>query len=66
MKRMTESNLNTAYSGESMAHMRYNIYADVAESEGNPYCQALQVDSLCGESACHEPLQGARGHKVHC
>jgi rubrerythrin len=36
MKRMTESNLNTAYSGESMAHMRYNIYADVAESEGKP------------------------------
>jgi len=34
MKRMTEANLNTAYSGESMAHMRYNIYADVAESEG--------------------------------
>ncbi len=36
MKRMTEANLNTAYSGESMAHMRYNIYADVADSEGKP------------------------------
>lgn len=34
MKRMTEANLNSAYSGESMAHMRYLIYADVADSEG--------------------------------
>jgi len=36
MRKMTEANLNTAYSGESMAHMRYNIYADVAEAEGKP------------------------------
>jgi rubrerythrin len=36
MKRITEANLNTAYSGESMAHMRYGIYADVADSEGRP------------------------------
>lgn len=34
MRRMTEANLSSAYSGESMAHMRYLIYADVAESEG--------------------------------
>jgi rubrerythrin len=31
---MTEENLNNAYAGESMAHMRYLIYADVAEKEG--------------------------------
>lgn len=36
MRKMTEANLNNAYAGESMAHMRYNIYADVAESEGKP------------------------------
>ena len=36
MRKMTEANLNTAYAGESMAHMRYGIYADVADSEGKP------------------------------
>lgn len=36
MRKMTEANLNTAYAGESMAHMRYSIYADVADSEGKP------------------------------
>lgn len=34
MRKMTEANLNSAYAGESMAHMRYTIYADVAEVEG--------------------------------
>ncbi len=41
MKRITEANLNTAYAGESMAHMRYNIFADVAESEGKPNISRL-------------------------
>ena len=36
MRRMTETNLNSAYSGESMAHMRYLVYGDVADSEGKP------------------------------
>ncbi len=36
MRRMTEGNLSAAYTGESMAHMRYSIFADVAESEGKP------------------------------
>lgn len=36
MRKMTEANLNEAYAGESMAHMRYSIYADVADSEGKP------------------------------
>ena len=31
---MTEQNLNAAYAGESMAHMRYLIFADQAEKEG--------------------------------
>ncbi|MGB9679530.1 MAG: rubrerythrin family protein [Thermoanaerobacteraceae bacterium] len=34
MKEMTKQNLNGAYSGESQAHMRYQIFADVAEKEG--------------------------------
>ena len=36
MRSMTETNLNHAYAGESMTHMRYLIYANVAESEGMP------------------------------
>jgi len=36
MKKITEGNLNSAYAGESMAHMRYNIFADVADAEGKP------------------------------
>jgi rubrerythrin len=33
---MTETNLRSAYAGESQAHMRYAIYADRAEKEGYP------------------------------
>lgn len=36
MRKMTESNLNAAYGGESMAHMRYLIFGDCAEKEGKP------------------------------
>jgi len=28
---MTEKNLNDAYAGESMAYMKYNIWADKAD-----------------------------------
>jgi len=31
---MTESNLRSAFAGESQAHMRYLIFADRAEKEG--------------------------------
>jgi rubrerythrin len=34
MHPMTESNLHNAYAGESMAHMRYLIFAAKAEREG--------------------------------
>jgi rubrerythrin len=34
MHAMTEANLHNAYAGESMAHMRYKIFAEVAEKEG--------------------------------
>lgn len=36
MRKMTADNLSNAYAGESQAHMRYLIYAEVAEKEGKP------------------------------
>ncbi len=36
MKKMTEQNLNAAFAGESMAHMRYLIFAERAEREHKP------------------------------
>lgn len=33
---MTEENLNSAYAGESMAYMKYSIWADKADAEGKP------------------------------
>ncbi|HSV31148.1 MAG TPA: rubrerythrin family protein [Atribacteraceae bacterium] len=36
MHKMTEEFLETAFAGESQAHMRYLIYADIAEKEGKP------------------------------
>jgi len=34
MKKMTEKVLNEAFSGESMAHMKYLAFAEIAEKEG--------------------------------
>lgn len=34
MKKMTEKSLQEAFAGESMAHMKYLIFAGVAEKEG--------------------------------
>lgn len=34
--KMTQQNLESAYSGESQAHMRYLIFSEVAEREGKP------------------------------
>ncbi|MFQ6099908.1 MAG: rubrerythrin family protein [Anaerolineae bacterium] len=36
MHKMTQSNLEAAFAGESQAHMRYLIFADKAEQEGFP------------------------------
>ena len=41
MKKMTEKNLNDAFAGESMAYMKYNIWADKAEQEGKPQVARL-------------------------
>lgn len=34
MKEMTKANLQAAFAGESQAHMRYLVFADLAEREG--------------------------------
>jgi rubrerythrin len=34
MREMTKANLESAFAGESMAHMKYHIFADKAEKEG--------------------------------
>ncbi len=36
MRAMTAGNLRSAYGGESMAHMRYGTWADIAAEEGYP------------------------------
>ena len=36
MKKMTEQFLQEAFAGESQAHMKYNIFSEVAEKEGMP------------------------------
>lgn len=36
VREMTESNLRSAYAGESQAHMRYIIYSERASREGFP------------------------------
>lgn len=34
MRKMTEKSLNEAFAGESMAHMKYLIFSEIAEKEG--------------------------------
>ena len=36
MKKMTKKSLEEAFAGESMAHMKYLAFSDVAENEGYP------------------------------
>ena len=36
MKEMTKTNLSEAFAGESQAHMKYMVFADLAEREGMP------------------------------
>lgn len=36
MRKMTDKNLHDAFAGESMAHMKYLIFAKKAEDEGKP------------------------------
>lgn len=43
MRKMTAANLRSAYGGESMAHMRYKIWAERAKEEGYPNVARLFV-----------------------
>jgi len=41
MRKMTKTNLEAAFAGESQAHMRYTIFADKAEKDGFPNVSRL-------------------------
>ena len=41
MKKMTEKAMNEAFAGESMAHMKYLAFGEVAEKEGYPNISRL-------------------------
>lgn len=43
MRKMTEEALSNAFAGESMAHMKYLAFADIAEKEGYPNVARLFV-----------------------
>ena len=36
MREMTKKAINEAFAGESMAHMKYLIFSEIAEEEGYP------------------------------
>ncbi|PMQ01894.1 MAG: rubrerythrin [Dictyoglomus sp. NZ13-RE01] len=56
MRKMTEENLKSAFAGESQAHMKYMIYADVAEKEG------LKNISKLFRAIAYAELVHARNH----
>jgi len=41
MKKRTEDNLKNAFAGESQAHLKYAVFADIAEREGLPNAARL-------------------------
>ncbi|MCJ7508074.1 MAG: rubrerythrin family protein [candidate division Zixibacteria bacterium] len=41
MRKMTQDNLNSAFAGESKAHMRYLIFSECAQKEGKPNTSRL-------------------------
>jgi rubrerythrin len=41
MHKMTQENLNSAFAGESKAHMRYLIFSECAQKEGKPNISRL-------------------------
>ncbi len=75
MKDMTRTNLQEAFAGESQAHLRYLVYADVAEREGLPNAARLfraaslseqihataHLRTLGGVGTTAENLKGAFG-----
>lgn len=49
MKEMTKKSLNEAFAGESMAHMKYLNYSDIAKAEGFPNIARLFNAIACAE-----------------
>ncbi len=55
MNHMTADNLRSAFGGESQAHMRYLIWADLAEKEGFPNVKRL-FDATAEAEKVHATL----------
>ncbi|MEM0311129.1 MAG: ferritin family protein [Ignisphaera sp.] len=47
VRSMTKDALLSAFAGESMAHMRYLIFADIAERRFQKCFETLQSYSIC-------------------
>ena len=63
MRIMTEQNLRDAFSGESQAHMKYQIYSKVAEKEGYPNVARLFYKAIAYAELvpCTQPSERAGG-----
>jgi rubrerythrin len=59
MHKMTERDLNEAYAGESMAFMKYTVWADKAEADGRP-----NIARLFRAVAAAEKVHAANHWKV--
>ena len=59
MHKMTKRNLEEAFAGESMAHMKYTIWADKADKEGKP-----QIARLFRAVATAEKVHAANHWRV--
>ncbi len=59
MKKMTEKSLSEAFAGESMAHMKYAIFAEIAREEGYPKVAKLF------EAISYAEFVHAKNHAKH-
>lgn len=64
MNAMTQDNLRSAFGGESQAHMRYTIWADVAKKEGFPNVKRL-FDCTADAETVHANLHFKALKDVH-
>ena len=53
MRKMTKENLKSAFAGESQAHMRYLIFADIAERGEEKCSKTFQSNCLYRASSCY-------------
>jgi rubrerythrin len=67
MKQMTKSNLSAAFAGESQAHTKYLVFAEIAEREGLPNVARLFRAASFAEqmhAAAHLRALGGTGDTV--